>query len=68
MKYTVFGLLAAAQIFAAQAELSGTIYDPAGRAVANARAEAQDQATMARYAARTDDRGEYHILGLPTGK
>src|SRR5262249_9717690 len=30
--------------------------------------EAEDQATMARYSATADDRGEYHLLGLPASQ
>ena len=49
---------------AGRAELSGTIQDPAGLPVAKAKVEAEDQATHVRYAAASDERGEYHILGL----
>ena len=52
---------------AGRAELFGAIQDPAGRPVPSAKVQAEDQATMARYAAVSDERGEYHILGLPTG-
>ncbi|HTS66092.1 MAG TPA: carboxypeptidase-like regulatory domain-containing protein, partial [Candidatus Acidoferrales bacterium] len=50
---------------AGRAELFGVISDPAGLAVPKAKVAAEDQATMARYAVITDDRGEYHLLGLP---
>ena len=53
---------------AGRAELFGVISDPAGLAVPKAKVEAQDQATTAKYAAVTDDRGEYHLLGLPSGE
>jgi hypothetical protein len=53
---------------AGRAELVGTIQDPAGLAVAGARAAAEDQATMIRYDTVSDGRGEYHILGLPAGQ
>jgi hypothetical protein len=53
---------------AGRAELLGAIQDPSERAVPNARIAAHDQATMVRYAALSDARGEYHILGLPAGK
>src|SRR5258708_7622659 len=53
---------------AGRAELFGVIRDPSDLAVANAKVEARDQATMARYAARANERGEYHILGLPSAK
>ena len=53
---------------AGRAELFGTIQDPSGLPVAKAKVEAEDQATMARYAVLSDERGEYHILGLPAGQ
>jgi hypothetical protein len=53
---------------AGRAELFGAIQDPSGLAVSQARIEAEDQATMVRYAALSDERGEYHILGLPAGR
>jgi hypothetical protein len=65
------GLIGASTLLigqAGRAELFGTIADPAGLPVPKARVEAEDQATMARYAAVSDDRGEYHIVGLPAGR
>lgn len=53
---------------AGRAELFGTIQDPSGLQVSKAKVEAQDQATMVRYSAVSDERGEYHILGLPAGQ
>lgn len=53
---------------AGRAELLGTIQDPSGRPVSKAKVEAEDQATGARYAVLSDERGEYHILGLPAGQ
>src|SRR5215475_4637193 len=53
---------------AGRAELFGVIQDPSSLPVPNAKAEAEDQATMAHYSAVCDDRGEYHILGLPAGQ
>jgi hypothetical protein len=53
---------------AGRAELSGTIHDAAGLPVAKAKVEAEDQATVVRYSAVSDGRGEYHILGLPAGQ
>jgi len=53
---------------AGRAELFGTIQDPSGLAIPKAKVEAEDQATMVHYAAASDDRGEYHILGLPAGQ
>jgi hypothetical protein len=63
-------ILGAAPCFgqAGRAELFGVIRDPSGLPVPKAKVEAQDQATMARYAVLSDERGEYHILGLPTGQ
>jgi hypothetical protein len=53
---------------AGRAELSGSIVDPTGLAVTKAKVTAEDQATTARYAVVSDDRGEYHIVGLPPGE
>src|SRR5437762_13539476 len=53
---------------AGRAELFGTIQHPSTRSISKAKVEAEDQATMVRYAAVSDDRGEYHILGLPAGR
>jgi len=53
---------------AGRAELLGTIQDPSGLAVPKAKVEAEDQATMIHYGVSSDDRGEYHILGLPAGQ
>jgi hypothetical protein len=50
---------------AGRAELFGTVQDPSNLPVRKAKVEAKDQATMVRYA---DERGEYHLLGLPTGQ
>src|SRR5882724_9320144 len=63
-------LFASAMCFgqAGRAELFGTIHDPSGLAVPKAKIEAEDQATMVRYSGVSDERGEYHILGLPPGQ
>lgn len=53
---------------AGRAELMGAVEDPSGLAVPKATVEAEDQATRARYATTTDERGEYHLLGLPAGR
>ncbi|MEO8049980.1 MAG: TonB-dependent receptor, partial [Acidobacteriota bacterium] len=53
---------------AGRAELFGMIYDPSGLPVQKAKVEAEDQATMVRYAAVSGGRGDYHILGLPPGQ
>jgi len=63
-------MLAATLCFgqAGKAELFGTIQDPSGLAVPKAKVEVEDQATMVRYSAVSDERGEYHLLGLPAGQ
>ncbi|MCU1339344.1 MAG: hypothetical protein JWO19_4925 [Bryobacterales bacterium] len=53
---------------AGRAELFGTITDPSGLAIPKTHVDAEDQATMVRYSAASDERGEYHILGLPAGQ
>jgi hypothetical protein len=53
---------------AGRAELFGTVRDPASLLIPKAKVEAENQATSARYSAVTDERGEYHILGLPAGQ
>src|SRR5215471_2756001 len=51
---------------AGRAELFGSIQDPSALGVPNAKIDAEDQATMVRYSAASSERGEYHILGLPS--
>src|SRR5258708_3100271 len=53
---------------AGRAGLFGSIYDPSGLAVQKAKVAAEDQATMVRYEGASDERGEYHLLGLPAGQ
>jgi hypothetical protein len=53
---------------AGRAELYGVVQDQTGLGMPNARVEAEDQATMVRYGAASDERGQYHILGLPPGQ
>src|SRR5215831_9519948 len=53
---------------AGRAELFGTILDPSGLPVVAAKVEAEDQSTVARYGVLSDERGEYHIVGLPAGR
>ena len=65
-KQTFLFLLGTTFCFAA--EFFGVIQDPSGLAVSKARIEAENQATLARYSAASNDRGEYHILGLPAGQ
>jgi hypothetical protein len=63
-------VLASALCFgqAGRAELFGAIQDPSGLAVPQATIDAEDQATNLHYKVASDDRGEYHILGLPAGQ
>ena len=44
------------------------VQDPSGLPVPKAKVEAEDQATMIQYPAVSDERGQYHILGLPAGQ
>ena len=69
MRLLVATLLSIAPCFgqAGRAELFGAIQDPSGLPVANARVQAEDQATRARYSALSDGSGQYHLLGLPPG-
>src|SRR4051794_25901576 len=53
---------------AGRAELSGTIHDRSGLPVPKGKVGAEDQATLVRYAVVSDERGEYHLLGLPAGQ
>src|ERR1035437_4032506 len=53
---------------AGKAELFGTIQDPQGLAVTKAHVAGEQQATGARSDAITDDRGDYHLLGLAAGQ
>src|SRR5215470_7748459 len=48
-----------------RAELFGVIRDASGLPVPGASVQAEDQATMARYSGTSDERGEYHLVGLP---
>ena len=52
---------------AGRAELFGVIRDSSDLPVPMAAISAEDQATMVRYPAASDERGEYHLLGLPAG-
>jgi len=53
---------------AGKAELFGTIRDPANLPVPNAKVQAEEQATMARFATSSNESGIYHLLGLPAGQ
>jgi hypothetical protein len=52
---------------AGKAEVFGTVKDPSESILPNAKVQAEDIATAARYSAVSDARGEYHLLGLPAG-
>src|SRR5215471_18774060 len=53
---------------AGRAELFGTIRDSSGLVVPGAAVQAEDQATMIRYSGISDERGQYHLLGLPASQ
>ncbi len=53
---------------AGRAELFGTIQDPSGLVVLRAKVQAEEQATLARFTAASDERGGYRLLGLPPGE
>jgi hypothetical protein len=67
MKLLIVLLLVAAPCFgqAGKAEVFGTILDSSGGAVANAKVYAEELPTGARVETTTDERGQYHLLGLP---
>ncbi len=64
----MLGYLPPCSAQAGRAEIMGVIQDPAGLPVQGAKVVAEDQATLAGYATKTDDGGRYHILGLPAGQ
>jgi len=64
----VFLIAAPAFAQAGKAELFGTVQDPSGLPVAGAKVQAEEQTTMARFTGLSDDRGEYHLLGLSRGE
>ncbi|HLK65621.1 MAG TPA: TonB-dependent receptor [Bryobacteraceae bacterium] len=53
---------------AGRTELSGTVLDPSGLPVQKAKVGLENQGTMARYSALSNERGEYHVVGLPVGE
>ena len=69
MRLIIAALLFIAPCFgqAGRAELFGAVQDPSGLPVANARVQAEDQATTARYSVLSDGSGQYHLLGLAAG-
>jgi hypothetical protein len=50
---------------AGRAELFGVIRDSSGLPLPGASVQAEDQATMVHYSGTSDERGEYHLVGLP---
>ncbi len=53
---------------AGKAELFGMVQDPQGLAVPGAKVAGEEQATGTRLEVVTDERGEYHLLGLAAGQ
>jgi len=53
---------------AGKAELFGTIQDPQKLAVGTATVTCTESGTRARFETVTDERGAYHLLGLPAGQ
>src|SRR5436305_2183410 len=51
-----------------KAELFGVIQDPSGLGVPKAKIRCTEIATGARFEILTDERGEYHLIGLTTGR
>ena len=70
MRALILSILCVTSSFgqAGRGELFGTLQDPSGRLVPQARVQAEDQATMIRYSAVSDERGIYHLLGLPASR
>src|SRR6202035_4907973 len=53
---------------AGTAELFGSIQDPSGLPDSKAKVTLEQQATLARFASDSSERGAYHLLGLPAGQ
>jgi len=53
---------------AGKAELFGAVQDPAGLAISQVCVTGTEDATGARFDSTTDERGEYHLLGLTAGR
>jgi hypothetical protein len=51
-----------------QAELFGTVRDPSSLAVKDAKVTVDELATGVLFQANSDGRGNYHLLGLPSGQ
>lgn len=67
LRILLFLLPAACFAQAGKAELFGTILDPSGLPVARVKIEATHTSDSARFSATSNDRGQYHLLGLPAG-
>lgn len=65
LAFFIYGPLCDAQ--SGKAELFGTVRDPANLAVSDAHVQAVEAGTAASFSGLTDDRGSYHLLGLPAG-
>jgi hypothetical protein len=59
-------LLCLAQV--GQAELFGTVRDPSALPVKDAKVTVDELSTGARFQVNSDERGDYHLLGLPSGQ
>ncbi len=53
---------------AGRSELFGKVQDPSALAVTGAKVSADELATGAKFEALSDNRGDYHLLGLPPGQ
>lgn len=53
---------------AGKSELFGIVRDPSGLAISGAKVEADEVATGVPFKETTNERGEYHFLGLPAGQ
>ena len=68
----VLGILAASSLAcfgqAGKSELFGTVQDPSSLAIKEAKISADELATGAKFQTASDERGVYHLLGLPAGE
>ena len=53
---------------AGKAELFGSVQDPAGLGISGVKVTGEEQATGSRVDVTTNDHGNYHLLGLPSGQ
>ena len=51
-----------------RAEIFGVVLDPSGLPVPSAKVEADNSSTGVHYAGTADQRGKYHLVGLPAGQ